>query len=258
MQGKENLNMSLHIPGRRVPAVVGLVVGLVAALLLLAACGTGLVIGSGNSITEEREIEGVNSVVLAFVGDLRITQGDEEKLVITADNNVMPLITTEVNDGVLTIGSKSTVGLQATTRLEYDLTVRDLNSLRLAGAGNASMDGLETDNLRLAITGAGNLSMQNVDADRVEVALNGLGNLEVSGAAARQEVDLTGAGNYSAADFETGAAVISMAGLGSATLWVVETLDADISGAGNIDYYGDPQVTQKVTGLGRINSKGDK
>ena len=112
---------------------------LAAAMLLVAACGVGLVIGSGNSVTEERAIENVQGVVLSFVGDLRVTQGDEEKLVITADDNVMPLITTEVRDGVLTIGCKSTVGLQATTKLHYDLTVRDLNSIRLTGAGNASI-----------------------------------------------------------------------------------------------------------------------
>lgn len=230
----------------------------VAAMLLLAACGVGLVIGSGNSTSEERKIANVDGVVMSFVGDLRITQGDEEKLVITADDNVLPLITTEVRDGVLTIGSKSSVGLQATTKLQYDLTVRDLNSLRLTGAGNASVDGLKTDDLRLAITGAGNLSVQNLDASSLDVALNGLGSMEVSGDVARQEVSMTGAGSYSAGDLRSGAADVLIAGLGSATVWAVETLDATISGAGNIDYYGDPVVTQEVTGLGNIASKGEK
>lgn len=246
--------MNRHIAERRLP--VALV--LLTALLLLAACGTGLVVGSGNSITEEREIEGVEGVVLSFVGDLRITQGDEEKLVITADDNVMPLITTEVRDGVLTIGSKSTLGLQTTSKLQYDLTVRELNSVRLTGAGNAGMDGLETGDLTLAITGAGNMSLQNVDARSIDATLSGLGNIEVSGVAARQNVELTGAGNYGGGDLRSGAADVRLTGLGSATVWAIETLDATISGAGSIDYYGDPQVTQQVSGLGAISSKGDK
>lgn len=231
---------------------------LLAALLLLAACGTGLVIGSGKSITEERAIEGVDSVVLAFVGDLRITQGDEEKLVITADDNVMPLITTEVNDGVLTIGSKSTLGLQATTELRYDLTVRDLRSVRLAGAGNLGMDGFQTDDLALAITGAGSMSVQNLDVNNLDVALNGLGSLEVSGEADRQEVGLTGSGDYSAGDLQSGVADVTLSGLGSITIWATEKLDATISGAGNIEYYGDPDVTKQISGLGNIEAKGDK
>ena len=97
------------------------------AMIVIAGCGVGLVVGSGNAVTEEREISGVEGVALSFVGDLRITQGDEEKLVITGDDNVLPLITTEVKDGVLTIGSKSTLGIPVVNNLRYDLTVRNLN-----------------------------------------------------------------------------------------------------------------------------------
>lgn len=242
--------MQAELLHRRWPPVILLGV----ALLLLAACGVGLVIGSGNSRTEEREIAGVEGVALSFVGDLRITQGDEEKLVITADDNVMPLITTEVKDGVLTIGARSTLGLQTTGKLQYDLTVRNLNSIRLTGAGNAEIDGLETGDLELAITGAGSLSAQNVDAERVEATLSGLGSVSVSGKAARQDVRLTGSGSYSAGDLQSGAADVTISGLGSATVWAVETLDATISGAGNIEYRGDPQVTQRVTGLGAVSA----
>lgn len=228
------------------------------AALLLAACGIGLVIGSGNSITEEREIAGVQGVELSFIGDLRITQGDEEKLVITADDNMLPLITTEVRDGILYIGSKSSVGFQVTNKLEYALTVRELDSLRLSGAGNAEMDGLETGDLSLGVSGAGNLSLENVSANHVEALLSGMGNVEVSGKAARQDVRLSGAGNYSAGDLETGVSNVTISGVGSATVWATETLDAVLSGAGSIEYYGEPEVTQEISGVGDISSKGDK
>lgn len=244
--------------GKRTGRRFGLAVMLALAVLLLAACGIGLVVGSGKSVTEEREISGVQGVELSFVGDLRITQGDEEKLVITADDNVLPLITTEVRNGILNIGSKSTVGFQTMTKLQYDLTVRDLESLKLSGAGNASMDGLQTGDLTLAVSGAGNLSLQNVDADRIQANMSGLGNMEISGEAARQDVKLSGAGNYSGGDLETGATDVSISGLGSATVWATETLDASISGAGSIEYYGDPQVTKQVSGLGNVEGKGEK
>ena len=244
--------------GQRTGRRFGAAVVICLATLLLAACGVGLVVGSGKSVTEERTISGVAGVELSFVGDLRITQGNEEKLVITADDNVLPLITTEVRSGILNIGSKSTVGFQPMTKLQYDLTVRDLHSLKLSGAGNATMDGLETGDLTLAVSGAGNLSLQDVTADRIEASLSGLGNMEIGGKAARQDVKLSGAGNYSAGDLQTGASDVTISGLGSATVWVIETLDATISGAGNIDYYGDPQVTKQVSGLGDISSKGEK
>jgi hypothetical protein len=226
--------------------------------LVLSACGTGLVVGSGNQVTEEREISDVEGVALSFIGDLRITQGDEEKLVITGDDNVVPLVTTEVRDGVLNIGSKSTLSIPMVTELRYDLTVRDLNSLRLSGAGNAQMDGLDTGDFAAAVSGAGNLEVRNLKANRVSANLSGVGNVELSGEASRQAVTLSGAGSYAGGDLETGAADVSLSGLGNATVWATESLNATISGAGNIEYYGDPDVTSRISGLGNVSSRGDK
>ena len=129
---------------------------------------------------------------------------------ITGDDNVLPLITTEVHDGVLTIGSKSTLGIPMTTGLRYDLTVQDLNSLRMSGAGNAEMDGLETGDLTVDISGAGNLSIKNLQADSVDASMSGLGNLELSGKADRQSVSLSGAGNYDGGDLESGSADVRL------------------------------------------------
>ena len=233
-------------------------VGLLLALAWMAGCGVGLVVGSGKAVTEERAINGVDSVALSFVGDLRIKQGDEEKLVITADDNVLPLITTEVKNGVLTIGSKSTFGIPVINDLHYDLTVRNLNSLELNGAGNAEMEGLETGNLAVGVSGAGNLSIKDLQADRVTANLSGVGNLELAGKADRQAISLSGAGSYSGGDLETGTTDISLSGLGGATVWATESLNATISGAGNIEYYGKPDVTSEISGLGNVTSQGNK
>jgi hypothetical protein len=194
------------------------------AALLLGGCGLGLVVGSGNTVTEERDISNVEGVALSFIGDLRITQGSEEKLVITGDDNVLPLITTEVRDGVLTIGSRSTLGIPMVTQLRYDLTVRDLSSLRLSGAGNAEMDGLETGDLAVTVSGAGNLAIKDLQANRVTARLSGVGNVELSGKAARQAVTLSGAGSYSAGELQTGAADVSLSvGQGTSSTTAIPT-----------------------------------
>ena len=228
------------------------------AVVLTGGCGVGLVVGSGKTVTEERAISGVEGVALSFVGDLRITQGDEEKLVITGDDNVLPLITTEVKDGVLTIGSKSTFGVPVINDLHYDLTVRNLNNLQLSGAGNAEMEKLDTGDLTAGVSGAGNLSIKDLQADTVVANLSGVGNLELGGKAKRQSISLSGAGSYSGGDLETGSTDVSLSGLGGATVWATENLNASISGAGNVEYYGNPDVTTKISGLGNVTPAGSK
>jgi len=41
-------------------------------------------------------------------------------------------------------------------------------------------------------------------------------------------------------------------------MWVDDELDAEISGAGSIHYYGSPAVTKQINGLGSVSRSGDK
>ena len=117
------------------------------------------------------------------------------------------------------------------------------------------MDGLETGDLTVDISGAGNLSIKNLQADSVDASMSGLGNLELSGKADRQSVSLSGAGNYDGGDLESGSADVRLSGLGNATVWATESLNASISGAGSIGYYGDPDVDENVSGLGDVTRR---
>jgi hypothetical protein len=65
-------------------------------------------------------------------------------------------------------------------------------------------------------------------------------------------------GSYNAPDLESQEATVRIGGAGGATVWVRDTLDVTISGAGNVDYFGSPAVTQDITGAGSITSRGDK
>jgi hypothetical protein len=41
-------------------------------------------------------------------------------------------------------------------------------------------------------------------------------------------------------------------------IWVLDTLDVEISGAGNVEYFGSPDVTRDISGAGKVTSQGDK
>lgn len=74
------------------------------ALLFTACLGKR---GSGNLITEEREVSDFDRVELASDGELMLTQGGSESLIIEAEDNVMSYITSEVRGGTLVLGLKT-------------------------------------------------------------------------------------------------------------------------------------------------------
>jgi hypothetical protein len=115
--------------GRRLPLAVLLV-----ALLAVVSCGTaGAVVGSGNVRTEERPVQGFTRVELSGIGDLTVTQSGSESLKVEADDNVVPLVTSEVRGNTLVLGLQPGSYVR-TTRLDFVVTVKQLDGVKLDGS----------------------------------------------------------------------------------------------------------------------------
>lgn len=231
------------------------------AALLFGACGVNIDInidkGSGNVITEERNVSGFDRVILTGIGDLTIIQGDTESMEIEAEDNVAANITTEVKNGTLEIGFNEK-RILPTEPVKFTVTMRTVRGLDTRGVSNIQSDKIDTDQLDLAISGTGNINLRSLTADEVKIHVSGAGNLNAEGKVTEQKITLSGAGNYNGEDLESETADIVISGLGKVTVWATGKLDVKISGTGSVDYYGNPQVSQNISGLGRLEQKGDK
>lgn len=216
------------------------------------------VTGSGDVVTENRDVSGFDVIEFNTVGELLISQGEQESLSIEAEENILEHIRTEVRGGTLVIDVDDAVSLDLNAPITYTVVVTDLREFKLNGLGNVKLDGLQADELELDMHGAGNLEARGLTADRLEVELSGLGSVTPVGAVDELVVSIPGSGNFSGADLQSRTARVRVSGLGNATVWVTGRLDVEISGAGNVSYYGSPDVTQDVSGLGRVERRGDK
>lgn len=228
-------------------------------LLILLLAGCTIVSGSGNIVSESREVSDFDAVVLSGSGNLTITQGDREALTVKADDNLMELIETKVRNGTLYLGFKAGVNIINTSRaVQYELTVRDLSALTISGSGNASADSLVGEEFVLTVSGSGEVQIDKLTASESTVTISGSGDVDVAGAVEQQSITVSGSGHYRAADLVSSSATVQISGSGDAIVWVAETLNVTVSGSGNIEYYGNPQINQQVSGSGNIRSRGDK
>lgn len=229
--------------------------------LLFGACGVNFNIdidrGSGNVVTETRSVSNFDEVVLTGIGDVTIVQGDSESLEIEAEDNLIPYIKSEVDDGVLTI-SFERKNILPTEPVKFRLTMREVRGLETRGVSNIQADAISTDRLEVGISGTGSVNIDRLTAEDTIVNVSGAGSFEAEGAVDSQKVTLSGAGNFEGEDLECRTAEVTISGLGRVAIWVTETLDVSISGTGNVDYYGSPQVNQRISGLGRIKDMGEK
>ena len=234
-------------------------------LVLMMACSFGnfevplnSLKGSGNLVREEKPVNGITRVDFSGLGNMTVKQGDQELLVIEADDNIMPHLTTKVVGDRLEIGMEKGTSISGPVTLNYTLTVKDLTDLEISGLGDIHMDGLSTAELAIGISGGGNLDLTGLDVERLTVNLSGLGNVSVEGNAGEQKLDISGGGSYKAGSLKSETTEVTISGLGGATVWASEQLDVTISGGGDVDYYGNPQVSQNVSGLGKISHREDK
>lgn len=207
----------------------------IGVLIFALTAGCSSTDGSGNIKTETRTINGVSSVSLVGDGMLEIEQTGTDSLTITADDNILPLLSSEVRDGELKLGVKNLANINETKQIQYKLTVKGLTGLSLAGDAEADVKRLATDHLKVNITGDG--------------------NIHIDGTADEQSITIIGDGKYDGAKLASKTASVSITGDGNLDIAVSEKLDVKILGDGKINYTGDPSVTKSIVGDGKIEKK---
>ena len=196
--------------------------------------------GSGNVVTESREVSNFNTIELDYPAQVTVTQGKSESVKIEAEDNVLPGLQTRVRGNTLEIFYQISDGkhVNPTKAVKINVVVKDLKEVNFSSAGELIINGLDTDHL--------------------DISLSGAGSMTASGEADDFRLNISGFGSFNGKDLHTLTAKIDMSGAGSATVWVEDDLNASVSGVGSVNYYGSPKVTKQVSGVGSISKSGDK
>lgn len=216
--------------------------------------------GSGNVITEIREIEEFHAIEVDYPAQVFVTQGSATSVEVEADDNLLPGLQTRVRNGTLEIFYKADGGqwVNPSKTVKVMIVVKELDEMSFGSAGDLKLEGVESDKLQISVSGAGNLDLKDIDVNVLSIDLSGAGNVVASGDADDFNLEISGFGSFNGKDLHTKTADIEMSGAGSASIWVDDELDAQISGAGSVNYYGSPAVTKQVSGVGSVSRSGDK
>jgi len=198
------------------------------------------------------DVSDFNEVVLEGVGTLTIEQTGSETLTIEANDNIIPYLRTEVENGRLVISVEDNTTLRSTKPINYWLTVKNLNALTLSRSGDINTDAISTDSLEVSLPGSGNIEAADISTSTSEVKLTGSGSVKTAGRSNSQNVSISGSGSYQGEDLESEEAMVDVGGSGTATVNVSDDLDVSISGSGSVEYVGDPTVSQDMSGSGEV------
>lgn len=137
------------------------------------------------------------------------------------------------------------------------VTVRFRTLDAIALTGNVKMDApkLSTSALRIDASGGSALAIDDLRATSLRVNGSGALDAKLAGRVDNEDVSISGAGSYRAEHLVATHATVSVSGVGNVIVHATSTLGASISGAGVVEYVGNPEVTEHVSGIGRVKRR---
>lgn len=238
-----------------------------AALVLAAAAASAsgardggrvgplVAIGSGRSATETRTVGSFRGVSLEGSGRVLLAIGPTLSVSVSGDDNLLPLVMTEVSGGTLRLGFAPGSAVRTVAPLVYRVTVPAVEELAVRGSGDIEVQGtIRVDGLALSISGSGSIRAA-AEAKEISARIDGSGNIDLEGRTASQQVRINGSGDYRARGLESAAARVEVHGSGNAGVFVRRELSVEISGSGDVTYRGGAAVTVRSTGSGAVRAE---
>ena len=190
--------------------------------------------GSGDAVTQVREVAEFDRLTLAGAYDIHLTIGKKQSVKITFDDNLVDLITAKVKRGKLVLDSDESYSSDLNCRV--DITVPSLERISISGSADIIADGFDGGDFELRVTGSG--------------------DFEASGELDLLEINISGSGSADTRELDAKEVEVVISGSGDAKVRAIESFDGTISGSGNIVYYGHPDyTTESIHGSGNIRQR---
>ncbi len=209
--------------------------------------------GNGKITTETRTVGNYDELSVAGSFEVELVLGEEGKITVEADENLMTYIETETEGDKLKIRAQEGIRLKPSRQIRLVVSFESLSKISLAGSGNIqSKNPIKTEKFTANLAGSGKIIV-TVAAALVKGKIAGSGIIQLDGKADELNGDIAGSGDIAAFDLKADTVTVSIAGSGKAQVFCKEMLKTRITGSGDVIYKGAPrQEDSKVIGSGKI------
>lgn len=186
--------------------------------LFISSCdwhGTRTVNGTGDVESMEVTVPEFTGVSVTGECNVDIVIGDTRFVELSAQSEILDVMTYEVKDKILQIGFKKGTSVNSTREISADIVIPSASYVAITGAGKFSLEGSKQDYLHIYITGAGDVRAFDMEVDDCLIQITGTGNCEVH---------------------------------------VNNSLDVQVSGVGNVVYKGNPSLSSDISGVGNVTA----
>jgi hypothetical protein len=232
-------------------AVLFLLFSLQSCLYINSPDGT---IPPRGSSSREIGLQNFDRLEMGSAFNIRVRRGSGFRVTATGELNDLDDLDAYVDrNGLLTIRYRNTWRARR-YRMDLDITLPALRSVRFSGASESVVEGFE--NLRLLdvqLSGASRSTFVG-SGERLKVELSGGSELLLLRGEGRLLTgQLSGGSALLAADFPVEEADLNLSGGSRARVWVSKYLGVDASGGSSVLYRGNPSTEHRLSGGSRLS-----
>jgi Putative auto-transporter adhesin, head GIN domain len=198
---------------------------------VVTSASAGRVVGDGEPASDARSIGPVTAIDADGAFSLTVKVGPTPGLTIETDKNLLPIIKTDVSNGRLEIYTDRSYSVDGRIKI----TVTSPNIVDISASGSNQING------------------EGLIGGPLSISLNGSNNAVLSGKISALTARMSGSNNLTAQQLTADSAEVALSGSGAASVDARQRIVAEISGAGSITVYGNPQArSTQVNGSGKI------
>jgi hypothetical protein len=217
--------------------------------------GANRVVGSGKVIEDKRSLGAFSKLRVDSAITINARPGSANMATVRADDNIAPLIMTNIEGDTLIVKIKPNTGVRTESPLVVTVDFTKLTQADLRGSGDLNVQAIKGELFELSLAGSGDVRIDNAELGKLTARLAGSGDIWVKGKCDDAGYNLAGSGDVHAADMNAKRVNVDIAGSGDVRVHATEALAVQIAGSGDVAYSGNPpKVTSRVVGSGDLRA----
>ena len=208
---------------------------------------------------ELRQVGDFEGVEVSSAIDLQLSQGNENSVAVSAPGDANRAgIKTEVRRGILHIWYENKNWFKGSGRkIRAYVSAKSFRLIAASGACDVMVNGeLKSDELSIRLSGASDFKGA-VRAKNLKVDLSGASDIVLKGSTDNLSIAASGASHFKGFELSTDNCRVDASGATDISITVNKVLNAEASGATNIDYKGAGMVGElKTSGASNIRKRG--
>lgn len=202
-----------------------------ASIFALTSCNWHRIRGNGSIKTETRDVAAFEAITCDGGYEMQIDCQEKQSLSIETDENLLPLVKTEVHNNTLHVYTKGI--LFPTNRIRIAVSIPNISEF----TSNGSTD----------------CDINNINNSALDIGIHGSGKLHLYGKSGTVNIHTAGSSKIDATSLISENSDVQINGSGNIQVYTTNSIHVQINGSGTVKYRGEPKnVNQQINGSGRI------